>query len=169
MARFWLVFSFAASLLSTIVGAALPPDEIEVFQAIQKPAPLPGTNLTASNNKIIFRVPGTDTTIHLSNYGKLLSQTEVSLCLLEGMSDLFAAAVKNKGDGSLTSDKFQKSYGKATVEVQSYHPPVFRLTTGVGVDILRGIGLFMSLYGWFQVNLDIYDRTTGHIGVGQVL
>ncbi|KAL8735041.1 MAG: hypothetical protein Q9181_002979 [Wetmoreana brouardii] len=168
MARFWLLFSFAAFLLPAIVGAALPQGAVEVFQAVQQPAPLPGTNLTASDHRIIFRVPDTETTIYFSNYGKLLSQTEVSLCLLEGMSDLFAAAVRNKGDSGLTSDKFQKNYGKATVEMQSYHAPAFRLTTGVTVNILRGIGLFTSLYGYYQVDLDIYDGKTGHVGIGRV-
>lgn len=127
------------------------------------------TNLTNGLGKIIFRVPGTDTIIHFSNFGKLLYQTDVSLCLLEGMSDLFALAVRNKGDDGLVLDKFKKSYGQVQFEVQSYHPPDFKMNTSTTVNVLRGIGLFTSLYGYYQFGLDIYDGKTKHVGIGQVI
>lgn len=84
------------------------------------------------------------------------------------MSDLFTMAVKLKGDVSIPTNKFTKSYGQANVAINSYSPPAFRVTTGHAVNTLRGIALFMSLYGYFEVDYDIYSVKDGHVGIGLV-
>ncbi|KAL8764703.1 MAG: hypothetical protein Q9209_007926 [Squamulea sp. 1 TL-2023] len=126
------------------------------------------TPLNITSGSIRFNVPNTATTITFANWAKLLYQTDISLCLLEGMSDLATLAIRNKGDGRITGNRFRKSYGKATVSMESYSPPSFALTTGVLVDTLRGIGLFMSLYGYYEMDFDIYNKHLGHVGIGIV-
>lgn len=126
------------------------------------------TQLNATSASITLRVPGSDVSLVFRNYGKLIYQTDISLCLLEGMSDLFAAAAKNKGDGPIANDRFSKSYGEAKLAMNSYSPPAFRITYGQVVNTMRGIGLFMSLYGYFEVDFDIQSSKDGHVGIGSV-
>lgn len=115
-----------------------------------------------------MRVPGSDVSLTFRNYGKLLYQTDVSLCLLESASDLFTLAVKAKGDPYLPSNNFDKNYGQATVAMNSYSPPTQRLRASHTVQVLRGVGLFMSLYGYFEVDFDIYSGRDGSVGVGLI-
>ncbi|KAL8639867.1 MAG: hypothetical protein Q9228_003147 [Teloschistes exilis] len=63
------------------------------------------------------------------------------------MSEMFALAVRKKGDSSLLLERFTKDYGKARFSIHSYAPPTFRMTSAITVDVLRGIALFYSLYG----------------------
>ena len=93
-------------------------------------------------------------------------QTDVSLCLLEGMGDVSRLAIKNKGDGLVAGNKFRAQYGKAIVSLESYSPPGFRLTIGVLADTLRGLGLVLSLYGYQEVDFDIFHQRLGHVGIG---
>ncbi|KAI4092749.1 MAG: hypothetical protein LQ348_001881 [Seirophora lacunosa] len=99
-----------------------------------------------------MKVPNSDISLTFSNYGALLYQTDVSLCLLEGMSDLFAMAVRQKGNGFFNSNS----------------APAFRLKAGHAVNALRGLGLFMSMYGYYGVDFDIFSDQDGHVGVGLV-
>lgn len=115
-----------------------------------------------------MKVPNSDISLTFSKYGALLYQTDVSLCLLEGMSDLFAMAVRQKGNGFFISNRFSKSYGQANVAMTSYSAPAFRLKAGHAVNALRGLGLFMSMYGYFEVDFDIFSAQDGHVGVGLV-
>lgn len=115
-----------------------------------------------------MRVPNSDITLTFRNYGQLLYQTDVSLCLLEGVSDLFTLAVKAKGDGYIATDKFSKHYGGADVDMHAYSPPTQRLKTSQAVQVLRGIGFFMSLYGYFQVDIEIFSGRDGHVGIAWV-
>lgn len=116
-----------------------------------------------------FNVPNTETIITFSNWAKLLYREDVHLCLLEGMGDLTYRALRaEKGDRPVIGNKFRTSYGKATIIMDSYSPPAFRLTISILVDTLRGIGLFMSLYGYYEVEFDIENRKLGHVGVGSV-
>lgn len=116
-----------------------------------------------------FHVPNTETIITFTNWAKLLYQVDVSLCLLEAMSDVASLAMKSdSGDKAIVGNKFRKSYGKATISMESYSPPAFRLTMAVLVDTLRGLGLYMSLYGYYEVDFDIYHGVLGHVGIGVV-
>lgn len=122
-----------------------------------------------ASETITFKVPDTETSLIFKRIGpNTLYQTDLSLCLLEGMNDLFALAIKNKGDGPITGNKFEKSYGQAGLLIQSYSPPAFRMTTAVSVDTLRAIGLFSSIYGYYEVTFDVQHRKLGHVGVGLV-
>ncbi|KAI4188671.1 MAG: hypothetical protein L6R41_001992 [Letrouitia leprolyta] len=155
------------SLLASLAAAAVRPDSITAFQAIQKPAPAPGTHLNMTSKPITLLVPSTDILLVFRNFGELMHQTELSLCLLEGCGELFVAAVK-RGDGPILNDKFIKSYSGVELIMKSYSPPAFKLTYGDCVNVLRGIGLFMSMYGYFQVKIDIRSGKDGYIGVGSV-
>lgn len=153
------------SLLLSLAAAAIPPDVISAFQAIQQPAPTKHLNVTSKS--ITLPIRGTDISLVFRNFGSLLEQTELSLCLLEGCSDLFMAVVE-KGDGPIINDKFSKSYGGVELTMKSFSPPAFELSYGRCVNALRGIGLFMSMYGYFQVDFDIRSSKDGHVGVGSV-
>ncbi|KAL8989519.1 MAG: hypothetical protein Q9177_001610 [Variospora cf. flavescens] len=78
-------------------------------------------------------------------------------------------AVRQKGNGYFHSDKFSKSYGQANVAMNSYSAPAFRLKASHAVNALRGLGLFMSLYGYFGVDFDIFSTKDGYVGVGLVI
>ena len=54
------------------------------------------------------------------------------------------------------------------VLLQDYSAPAFRMTYKVVADVLRGVGLFMSLYGWFEVRVEVFVKGTGFVGVGRV-
>lgn len=120
-----------------------------------------------TSKPITLLVPSTDILLVFRNFGELMHQTELSLCLLEGCGELFVAAVK-RGDGPILNDKFIKSYSGVELIMKSYSPPAFKLTYGDCVNVLRGIGLFMSMYGYFQVKIDIRSGKDGYIGVGSV-
>ncbi len=115
-----------------------------------------------------MRVPGSDVSLTFRNYGKLLYQTDISLCLLESEGELFTLAVKAKGDTYLPLNKFDKNYGQATVAMNSYSPPTQRLRASHTVHVLRGLGLFMSLYGYFEVDFDIWSGRDGNVGIGLI-
>ena len=54
------------------------------------------------------------------------------------------------------------------VLLQDYSAPAFRMTYKVVADVLRGVGLFMSLYGWFEVRVEVFVKGTGYVGVGRI-
>lgn len=183
-----MILLVAPIFLASLAVAAIPPESIAAFQAIRQPAPLPGyvlpqdnvaalssnlpilgsTQLNGSSEPIIMRVPGSDISLTFRNYGKLLYQTDVSLCLLESASDLVALAIKAKGDAYLPSNNFDRNYGTATVAMNSYSPPTQRLRASHTVHVLRGIGFFMALYGYFEVDFDIFSFRDGHVGIGLI-
>ena len=106
-----------------------------------------------------------------SNYGGLMSQTELDLCLIEGLSAILStiSSSSTKTEESyLPTHKFKQSYGKVEVLLQDYSAPAFRMTYKVVADVLRGVGLFMSLYGWFEVRVEVFVKDTGYVGVGRV-
>lgn len=115
-----------------------------------------------------MQVPGSDISLTFRSYGKLLYQTDVSLCLLESASDLFALAIRAKGDAYLPSNKFERNYGSAKVAMNSYSPPTQRLRASHAVHVLRGIGFFMSLYGYFEVDFEIFSLRDGLVGIGLI-
>ncbi|KAL8672490.1 MAG: hypothetical protein Q9168_003061 [Polycauliona sp. 1 TL-2023] len=155
--------------LSSLAIAAVPPDNLSLLQSVEQPAAPPGTALNVTVKEIKFNVPNTDTIITFSGWGKLGYQTDLHLCLLEGMGDLAHTALRSdKGDKGIIGGKFRKSYGQAIVNLESYSPPAFRLTISVVVDTLRGLGLFMSLYGYHEFKLDIHHKKLGHVGTGVV-
>lgn len=85
------------------------------------------------------------------------------------MGDVTAVAINSeKGDKAVAGNRFRKSYGKATISMDSYSPPAFRLTMVVLVDTLRGLGLYLSLYGYFEVDFEIFHQMLGRVGIGAV-
>ncbi|KAL8944115.1 MAG: hypothetical protein Q9211_000706 [Gyalolechia sp. 1 TL-2023] len=168
MASCRTLFLLIASILASFAVAAVRPDVVTAFEATQKPAPAPGTHLNATSQSITMQIPGSDLLLSFRNFGRLIYQADTSLCLLEGCSDLFAAAVRNQGDAVIANNHFDTSYGHVHVTMNSYSPPAFRLTYGHCVNVLRGIGLFMSVYGYFQVDFDIMSSRDGHVGIGSV-
>ena len=76
---------------------------------------------------------------------------------------MYAMAVQRKGDGDLISNKYAKGYGEAHFAVQSFYAPDFKMTTTRTVNVLRSIGFFMSMYGYYQIELDVFDGDAGSV------
>ncbi|KAL8824968.1 MAG: hypothetical protein Q9191_004697 [Dirinaria sp. TL-2023a] len=125
-------------------------------------------NLTTLGDLKSFRVPGTKTTLTFSDWGSLLSQTETDLCVVEGLGAAFASVVASKKDGFLPRNKFVQKYGNVEIMVQDYSQPAFRMTYGVVTNMLRGIALFMSMYGYYEMGVSVYDSSYGHVGAGGI-
>lgn len=85
------------------------------------------------------------------------------------MGDVATAAINSeRGDKAVVGNRFRKSYGKATISMDSFSPPAFRLTMVVLVDTLRGLGLYLSLYGYYEVDFEIFHQMLGRVGIGAV-
>ena len=99
-----------------------------------------------------------------------LSQTETSLCIIEGLSTAFSAVLAAKRDRFLLRNQFTQQYGDVVITVKDYSPPAFRMMYSMVVDMLRGVALFMGLYGWFEFEVGIFNGGAGggHVGVGSV-
>ena len=52
--------------------------------------------------------------------------------------------------------------------MDDWAPPTQRLTYGVVTNAMRGLALFFSLHGYFEVDFDINDEMAGHVGSGTV-
>ena len=120
------------------------------------------------NNKITLKVPGTQTRLQFVSYKALLSQTETDLCIIEALGDIFHTVVKNKQDGFLPLNVYLQSYGEVIIRMDDFVPPTQRLTYGIVTSTFRGLALFFSLYGYFEVDIEIYDGKWGHVGTGAV-
>ncbi|KAG7009607.1 hypothetical protein G7Y79_00002g007220 [Physcia stellaris] len=127
----------------------------------------PQLNLTA-HGSIDLHVPGTKTTLTFSEYGALLSQTELDLCVIEGLAHAMATVMSLKRDSVLPRSKFTQKYGEVEISVQDSGQFALRLTYGTVANMLRGVALFMSLYGWYEVVVGVMDDGMGQIGVGRV-
>ena len=65
-------------------------------------------------------------------------------------------------------NKFVQRYGEVEILVYDYSQPAFRMTYRIVANMLRGIALFMSMYGYFEVTVGVFDAETGHVGAGSV-
>lgn len=73
-----------------------------------------------------------------------------------------------KRDGVLPRSKFTQKYGEVEISVHDSSQPALRMTYGIVANMLRGIALFMSLYGWYEVLVGVFDEGAGKVGVGKV-
>ena len=74
-----------------------------------------------------------------------------------------------KKDGFLPLSRFKQTYGGTVIEVRDFSEPAFRMTWQVVANMLRGIAMFMSLYGWMEVEVGVFDGGLGHVGAGRVV
>ena len=120
------------------------------------------------NGTITFNVPGTQTSLIFSRFSDLLSQTELDLCVIEGIGSLFGRVLSKGKDGFLPLSSVDYKYGNVVINVHDFSPPAFRMTYASVVSTLRGIALFTSLYGYYGLVFDVYDGEKGHVGSGDL-
>ncbi|KAF6240839.1 hypothetical protein HO173_000631 [Letharia columbiana] len=172
MASRFLLILLAYTLFGTLAYASTLPVNIALDQpigTIYQVAPINASgpqNVSPLNNTIIFYIPGTQTSLVFSRFTKVISQTELDLCVIEGIGYLFGAVLAKGGDGFLPLNRVEYKYGNVVINVHDFAAPSFRMTYASVVSTLRGIALFTSMYGYFGMAFEVYDGKKGHVGTG---
>ena len=71
-------------------------------------------------------------------------------------------------DDYLPYSKFKQTYGRTEIAVTDWAGPAFRMTFSLVANMLRGIALYMSMHGWWEVSVGVFDAGVGHVGAGHV-
>ena len=124
-------------------------------------------NVALLNNSITFNIPSTQTSLVFSKFSELISQTELDLCVIEGIGFLFGTVLAKGKDGFLPLNSVEYKYGNVVINMYDFSAPAFRMTYASVVSVLRGIALFTSIYGYYGMTFEVYDRTKGHVGTGE--
>lgn len=114
----------------------------------------------------LFSVPGTLIKLHLSRFHGLLNQGELDLCIIEGLSKIFETVVAQGSDGDLPSHTWSTRWVNIIINIEDAQPPELTMTYGYLVSTLRGVALFASLYGYVEMDVEVYHDTIGYIGIG---
>ena len=117
---------------------------------------------------ITFRIPDSQISLTFSKFSHLISQTELDICVIEGIGSLFRTVLAKGKDGSLPLNLVNYKYGNIVVNVHSFSPPALQMTYASVVSTLRGIALFTSLYGYYGMAFEVYDGGKGHVGTGDL-
>ena len=127
-------------------------------------------NVTSLNNTLdalTFPVPGTNIKLVFSKYSKLVSQNELDLCVIEGISSIFDKILQKGKDGTLPLGSVEYKYGNVVINVYDFSPPAFAMTYASVASTLRGVALFTSLFGYYGMTFDVYNVEKGHVGTGE--
>lgn len=123
-------------------------------------------NVALLNNTITFNIPDTQISLILSKVSDLVSQTELDLCIIEGISSILGTVLSKGKDGFLPLNSVQYKYGNVVINAHDFSSPAFRMTYAMVASALRGIALFTSLYGYYAMVFEVYDQKEGHVGAG---
>ena len=125
------------------------------------------TLLNDTVNGITFPVPGTKIKLVFSKFSALVSQGELDLCVIEGISSILDKILIKGKDASLPLGSVDYKYGNVVINVYDFSPPTFAMTYASVASTLRGVGLFTSLYGYYGMTFDVYHVDKGHVGTGE--
>lgn len=120
------------------------------------------------NGSVTFKVPGSQISLAFSGITKLISQTELDLCVIEGIGSLFVTVLARGRDGFLPLGFVDYKYGNVVINIHDFSAPSFRMTYAKVVPTLRGIALFASLYGYHEMAFEVFDGKSGRIGTGDL-
>ena len=120
------------------------------------------------SHEIRLSVPGNATSVDFTANKTLLYQSETDLCIIEALADIFATVVRTERDRFLPLHTYLQSYGEVIIQLTDWAPPMQRLKYGIVVSALRGVALFVSMYGYYEVDFEVYDGSWGHLGTGSV-
>ena len=126
-------------------------------------------NITSLNNtadSITFPVPGTNIKLVFSRYSPLISQGELDLCVIEGISSIFDKILIIGKDATLPLNSVEYKYGNVVINVYDFSPPSFAMTYASVASTLRGVALFTSQLGYYGMTFDVYKIDKGHVGTG---
>ena len=124
------------------------------------------SSLNNTDNTITFLVPETKIRLVFSKFSSLVSQVELDLCVIEGISSIFGKILIKGRDATLPLGSVDYKYGNVVINVYDFSPPSFRMTYASVVSTLRGIALFTSLFGYYGMTFEVYNGDTGHVGAG---
>lgn len=82
------------------------------------------------------------------------------------MGILFDKVLAKGKDGFLPLSAVDYKYGNVVINVYDFSAPAFRMTYASVVSTLRGIALFTSLYGYYEMGFEVYEDERGHVGTG---
>lgn len=97
----------------------------------------------------------------------MISQSELDLCIIEGIVSNFDKVLAKGKDGVLPLNSAEYKYGNVVVIVDDFSPPAFRMSYASVITTLRGIALFTSQYGYYAMDFDVYQGKVGRVGTGQ--
>ena len=123
--------------------------------------------LTSPNDDVTFKIPGTQISLIFSRFSKVISQQELDLCVIEGITSIFNNVLAKGKDGFLPLNSAEYKYGNVVINVDDFSSPAFRMTYASVVTSLRGIALFTSMRGYYSMSFDVYEGKKGHVGTGQ--
>lgn len=103
-------------------------------------------------------MPGTATTLSFSDYHRLLSRTELDLCVIEGLGALFGVIVAAHEDRPLLPTGFTQQYGEVQIMVRPVRRLWARVNHALVVNVLRGIAIWVSQYYCVEVTIAVYDH-----------
>lgn len=174
MASWFLLIHLAYTCCSKLAHTAVPPVNV----ALNQPAETLGLagpsnpstlqNKALLNTSITFNIPGTQTSLIFSRFSEHISQSELDLCVIEGMDSIFSTVLAKGRDGSLPLNSVDYKYGNVVINVHDYSAPTFRMTYASVVSTLRGIALFASIYGYYGMAFEVYQGKMGHVGTGDL-
>ena len=124
------------------------------------------TSLNATADTITFPVPGTKIKIVFSKYSALVSQGELDLCVIEGISSILDKILIKGKDATLPLGSVEYKYGNVVINVYDFSPPTFAMTYASVASTLRGVALFTSSFGYYGMTFDVYKVDKGHVGTG---
>lgn len=167
-----LLIILACIHFSGLAYAAAPPVNVGLNQPSATLDQVRPTNASTLQNaallnvSITFHVPDTQISLIFSGFSNLISQTELELCVIEGLGVLFGRVLAKGKDGFLPLNSVDYKYGNVVINVYDFSAPAFRMTYASVVSTLRGIALFTSFYGYYEMGFEIYNDGTGHVGTG---
>ena len=125
------------------------------------------TSLNGTVDIITFLVPGTKIKLVFSKYSALVSQVELDLCVIEGISSIFDKILIKGKDATLPLGSVDYKYGNVVINVYDFSAPAFAMTYASVASTLRGVALFTSLFGYYGMTFDVYNVEKGHVGSGE--
>lgn len=172
MASTILLVLLTLTYLSTIAYTSTPPANIALVQPSETLGPINASipkNVTSLNNtldSITFLIPGTKIKLVFSIFSSLVSQVELDLCVIEGISSILDKTLIKGKDAILPVGSVEYKYGNVVINVYDFSAPAFRMTYASVASTLRGIALFTSLFGYYGVAFEVYNEK-GHVGTGE--
>ena len=97
----------------------------------------------------------------------MVSQSELNLCIIEGIASNFNNVLAKGKDGFLPLNSAEYKYGNVVINMDDFAAPTFRMTYNSVVTTLRGIALFTSMHGYYGMSFDVYEGRKGHVGTGE--
>ena len=123
--------------------------------------------LNLLNDTVFFKIPGTQTSLIFSRFSKVISQSELDLCIIEGIVSNFNTVLAKGKDGFLPLNSAEFKYGNVVINMDDFSAPSFRMSYASVITTLRGIALFTSMHGYYAMSFDVYEGKKGHVGTGE--